>query len=120
MSLTIHADPAPIRTDADGTLRVGGTRVTLDVLLAHYGEGASAEDIAERFPVLTLADVHAALAYYLRHCEEVDGFLAEQRRQADDALRALGERHQPWPILCDRLAQRAIGKAGSDLAPHGT
>jgi len=109
MSLTIHAEPIPLRVDADGIVRVGGTRLTLEVILAHYQEGASAEAIAERFPVLTPADVHSALAYYLRHRDEVDHYLSEQARQADDAIQNLGGRHQPWPDVRDRLTRRRHG-----------
>jgi uncharacterized protein (DUF433 family) len=109
MALTIHPDPVPLRVDADGVVRVGGARVSLDVILAHHHQGASAEEIAERFPVLTLADVHAALAYYLRHRDEIDHYLAEQVRQADDAVQALGGRHQPWSEVHDRLGRRRQG-----------
>ena len=83
MSLSIHADPVPIRSDADGTLRIAGTRVTLDVIVAQYLAGVLAEEIAERFSVLTPADVHAALAYFLRHREEMECYLAEQAEGAE-------------------------------------
>ena len=36
MSLMIHADPVPLRVDETGTIRVGKTRVTLDVFLADH------------------------------------------------------------------------------------
>jgi uncharacterized protein (DUF433 family) len=119
MALTIHLQPAPLRTDSDGNLRVGATRVTLDVVLTHYRSGASVDEIAERFPVLTSADVHAALAYYLRHHDEIDAYLAELDRQADATLESLGERCQPWSAVRDHLARRAIERTNGDSAPPG-
>src|SRR5262245_39552161 len=96
MSLTIHADPVPLAADPAGTVRVAGTRVTLDTVIDYFRTGASAEAIAERLPVLSAADVHAVLAYYLRHRDEVDRYLADQARQADATLASLGRYHQPW------------------------
>src|SRR5262245_2127869 len=119
MALTIHTDAVPLRPDADGTVRVGDTRVTLDVVVAHYRAGASAEEIAERFAVLTPADVHAVLAYYLRHREEVDRYLAERDREAEEALKGLGERHQPWPSVRNLLAGRSSRGTGDDAALPG-
>jgi hypothetical protein len=57
-------------------------------LLAVYNRGATVEDLHEGFPFVALADLHAAVAYYLRHLQQVDEYLrsnertAEQRRQA--------------------------------------
>jgi uncharacterized protein (DUF433 family) len=44
-------------------------------------EGLSADEIVSRVPTITLADVHAALAYYYDHREEVD-----RQIEDDDAL----------------------------------
>ena len=38
----------PIHTDADGVVRVAGTRVTLDTIVAAFDAGAAAEEIAEQ------------------------------------------------------------------------
>jgi uncharacterized protein (DUF433 family) len=103
MSLTIHTHPVPLAADATGTVRVAGTRVTLDTVIEHFRTGASAEAIAERFPVLSAADVHAVLAYYLRHRDEVDRYLAEQARQADETMARLAAYHQPWENVSARL-----------------
>jgi uncharacterized protein (DUF433 family) len=115
MTLTIHADPVPLAPDETGTVRVAGTRVTLDTVIEQFRAGATAEALTERFPVLSAADVHAVLAYYLRHKDEVDGFLAEQARQAEAVLAGLGGRHQPWAAVSARLQARP-GARGSDDA----
>lgn len=66
---------------------VGGTRVTFDVVIAEYLNGAAANDIAQDFPAISLADVHGTIAYYLRHREELDRYLDERRQQAAAAER---------------------------------
>jgi len=78
MSLAVKTDPTPLHADEHGIVRVGGTRVTLDQVVGAFREGATAEEIALRFSCLDLADVYAAVAYYLNHREAVDRYVAEQ------------------------------------------
>jgi uncharacterized protein (DUF433 family) len=82
MPLTIEVEPIPLQKDSDGVFRVGGTRVTLDTLVAAFKEGASAEGIAEQYPSLALAEIYSVLGYYLRHQTEVDEYLEERQQQA--------------------------------------
>lgn len=85
MPLTMVAEPLPIRVDESGDVRVGKSRVPLTVFLGYYHQGYSAEQLAEDFPTISLADAHATIGYYLRHKDEVDTYLAEQ----ESAARAL-------------------------------
>jgi uncharacterized protein (DUF433 family) len=111
MPPTIHADPAPLRSDDAGVLRVSGTRVTLDTIVHAYHEGASAEEIALRYDSLSLADIHAVLAYYLRHRAELDDYLARRRQAAADVRRQV-EARQGVQAVRERLTAR--------LAPGGS
>lgn len=54
---------------------VGGTRVTLDTLVAAFDAGATAEEIAQQYPSVALADVYAVIAYYLLHQPEIQAYL---------------------------------------------
>jgi hypothetical protein len=58
---------------------VQGTRVSLDSIVYAFLSGQTAESIAQSFPVLTLEQVYGAIAYYLAHRSEVDGYLREAR-----------------------------------------
>lgn len=82
MALALQAEPLPLTTDARGTTRVGGTRVTLDTLVEAFQEGLTAEEIAQQYPVLDLADVYVVISYYLRHRQQVESYLAERRQEA--------------------------------------
>jgi uncharacterized protein (DUF433 family) len=117
MPLVIHPDLVPLAPDETGTIRVAKTRVTLETLIEQFRAGATVQDLTERFTVLTAADVHAVLAYYLRHKDEVDRYLAEQARQAEATLAALGDHHQPWPAVSARLEARKDAGAGDASLP---
>ena len=39
----------PIHTDADGVVRVAGTRVTLDAIVTAFDAGATAEGMAQQY-----------------------------------------------------------------------
>ena len=82
MSLDLEPTTLPLRPDAQGVVRVGGTRVTLECVLHAYIDGESAEGIVERFPVLDLADVHATIAWFLRHRTEADAYLSAAHAEA--------------------------------------
>ncbi len=84
MSLHIHPDPVPLRVDEAGAVRVGKTRVLLDLVVLAYEQGSTPEAIVEElYPSLDLADVYAAIAYYLRHTDEVRAFLTQREQEAD-------------------------------------
>lgn len=110
MVVNIVNDPVPLAADADGTIRIGGTRVTLDCLLAAYKQGSAAETIVEQFPTLELADVYAAIAYYLRHQVELDDYLA---RREQEALEIKKECEARWPSDELRARLEARKHAGS-------
>lgn len=55
-----------------GRARIAGHRVrVMDIAIWHEHQGMSADEIVSHVPSLTLADVHAALAYYFDHVDEI-------------------------------------------------
>src|SRR5690348_803417 len=56
-----------------GKACIAGHRIrVMDIVLWHEMRGYSPDKIVERFPGITLADVHAALAYYFDHRQEIE------------------------------------------------
>ncbi len=86
MNLIIGKDPVPLKTDANGAVRVSGTRVTLDSVIATFKQGAVADEIVLRFPVLPLADVYSVLSFYLRNMPEVERYIKEREGEAKQIL----------------------------------
>jgi uncharacterized protein (DUF433 family) len=101
----IKAEPIPIEFDKHGIARIGGTRVTLETLLTKYHQGASAENLAEAFPSLNIADIHAVLAYYLHNRETVDAYLDEAKTRDEEGIRFIREKF-PQDDLKERLLAR--------------
>lgn len=106
MSLPLEKDTPPLQVDGDGVVRVGGTRVTLDTVVAAFDEGLTAEEIVQQYPSLTLADAYAAITYYLRHRETVEAYLAERRQHAEAVRRENEARFPDTASIRARLLAR--------------
>lgn len=106
MVLSIETEPAPMQMDADGAIRIGGTRVTLDTLVAAFDEGATAEEIAQQYPTLELADVYSVIGYYLRRQAEVKNYLRQRQQQALDIRNQNESQFSPQGIRDRLLARR--------------
>jgi uncharacterized protein (DUF433 family) len=57
---------------------VAGTSVSVHRIAGLYKLGLSPEEIAENFGHLSLAQVHAAIAYYHSNREEIEAYLREE------------------------------------------
>ena len=55
-----------------GRTRINGTRITVHQIAALYQQRVTAEEIADQYPHINLAQVYAALAYYHANRNEVD------------------------------------------------
>jgi uncharacterized protein (DUF433 family) len=106
--IVIHSDPAPLRVDETGTIRVGNTRITLDVVLGYLLSGVRPEQVVaeEWYPALSLADVHGVLAYYYRHQAEVDEYLRCRREEADQRQKEIEATQPSFAEVKARLLAR--------------
>lgn len=107
-SPSLSSDALPIQEDGDGVLRVGDTRVTLDVLVEAFDEGATPEEIVQQYPTVQLADVYSVVAHLLRHRPEVDAYLARRRAQSGGVRTTNEARVDPRGVR-DRLMARRRG-----------
>src|SRR5438128_12068770 len=92
--LPLHAHRPPLRVDEGGAVRVGNSRIPLDLVVEQYENGMTPEDMVRAYDTLALADVHAVLAYYLRHKGAVEAYLKRREEQAG-ALRRQIEAERP-------------------------
>jgi uncharacterized protein (DUF433 family) len=91
--------------DADGVVRVSRTRVTLDTLIAAFSEGARAEEIAQQYPSVPLADVYSVPGFYLRRRSEIQSYL-DRRRTAAERVRLENESCSDPAGVRERLMAR--------------
>ena len=98
---------SPYFDEEDGALRIKGTRVGIEPIVAAFQEGESPDQIAQEFPTVTLAQVYGAIAYYLDNKQVVDDDMAESQRELE-TIRPLSETN---PELFARLeaARRQMG-----------
>ena len=94
-----------------GVLRIGKTRVSLDSVIIAFNSGATPEQIIQDFDTLTLAEIYAAISYYLNNREEVDFYLAK-REKRNKELRKINDERFNHQGLCSRLLarRREVGK----------
>jgi uncharacterized protein (DUF433 family) len=83
VTVVIRTDAPPIRDDESGSLRVGNSRVLLELVIEEFQDGATPEAIVQQFPSLALSDVYAVIGYYLRHREEIEAYLKQREELAD-------------------------------------
>lgn len=76
-----------------GKPRIAGHRIRVqDIAVLHERRGLTPDEIVETYPSLTLSDVHAALAYYFDHREQVEKDLAAESRLAEEVRQATPSR----------------------------
>src|SRR4030067_2035871 len=95
MALSFATEAIPLAADADGVVRVGNTRVTLDTIIAAFSDGATAEEIVQQYPSLNLADVYQVIGYYLRRPSEVEAYLQQRTTQATEIRKQNESRFEP-------------------------
>ena len=97
-------DAIPLTKDAHGVYRVGGTRVTLDLVVRAFNRGARAETIVQKFTGLELSGVYLVIGYYLKHSAEFAGYFEKRDREERELLAA----HPEWSPK--GLRERLLGR----------
>ena len=99
----------PLTKDAHGVYRVGGTRVTLDLVVRAFNRGATAEEIVQKFPSLELSAVYQVIGYYLKHSDELAEYLERREGEERELLAAHRDEWSPNGLRERLLARRKTG-----------
>ena len=108
-NLTIEAPPVPLRTDENGVIRVGKTRIPLATVVTAWKQGESLEQIVDNFDTLDLADVYGVINYYLSNRVKIEAYLTERAAHAAKFRAEMEGKFPPDGIrarLLARLAER--------------
>lgn len=98
--------PIPLRMDETGSIRVGNTRVLLELVIHAYEDGSTPEGIVDSFDSLRLADVYAVIAYYLQNRQQVDEYLKRRDQEAEAIRREIEANQPPRPGFKEELLAR--------------
>ncbi len=98
------AESPPLRVDQGGAIRVGESNVLLELVVRAFQDGATVEAIVNRYATLTLADTYAVIAHYLRHRKEVEDYLSQRERHADEVQQRIQASSGDMSEIRSRLA----------------
>ena len=98
--------------ERNGGYYVAGTRISLDSVVYSIERGNSPEAIQKSFPLLKLAQIYGAIAFYLDHQAEIQQYLKDEDRRIQESTVPLSEAN---PELWNRLqrAREELRKSGS-------
>lgn len=87
-----------------GKPRIAGHRIRVqDIAILYEHQGMMPDEIVYEYPSISLADVHAALAYYYDHLEDI----RQQIRESEDFATQLAAKTPS--ILREKLKARNVG-----------
>ena len=89
--------------------------MSLDSVVHHYKLGASAEQIAQKFPALDLADVYATITYYLNHEETIEEYLQQQEAEGDEVQKKIESDPQYRKTSADLRARLLARKSPKQI-----
>jgi uncharacterized protein (DUF433 family) len=109
----------PLREDPPGVLRVGKSRVLLELVIHAFQRGETPEAIVQSFDTLSLPDVYAVVSYYLADPRPIDDYLRRCDVVADETRRQIEASQPRRENLRELIMARARAKGLlSDQAPE--
>jgi uncharacterized protein (DUF433 family) len=100
----------PLREEPEGVLRVGKSRVLLELVLRAFKAGATPEAIVQSYDTLNLADVYAVMSRYLTAPEPFEEYLRIREEVGAGARQMIEKRQGPQGDLRAILLARAKAK----------
>lgn len=103
MNLTLERETPPLYQDETGAVRVGNSRVLLEIVIRAFQDGTSPESIVHRYPSLSLSDVYNTIGYYLRHTDSVEAYLNQREQLAESIQQRLSNIQPDLSFIRTRL-----------------
>lgn len=108
MTLPVSVEPVPIAESDDGVIRIAGTRIPLERVVRAFQAGATPEQIAQDYDVLTLSDVYSVVNWYLQHRAEADAYVAESDVESRQLQTEIESQSDTTEIRTRLLARRSV------------
>ena len=98
---------------AEGDIRLRGTRVGIETILYEYlYRGATAEQIAERYPSVSLEQVYATITWYLHNQQPGDEYLNNWLARAEQARAEQARHPSPGEARIKKLKAEMLAAPG--------
>ena len=107
-TLTLTTETLPLNQDESGTIRVGKSRVLLELVIRAFLDGASPETIVQRYETLSLSDVYLTIGYYLNHKNEIDDYLQQREKLAGLVSQRLANIQPDLSLIRSRLLSQKL------------
>jgi uncharacterized protein (DUF433 family) len=107
MSLVLECENPPLKEDETGAIRVGDSRVLLELVIRAFQDGASPESIVQRYSTLSLSDVYVTIGYYLRHQETIETYLTRREHLAESIQKKLSDVQPDLSHIRSRLLKKS-------------
>ena len=91
---------------APNDIRIKGHRIGIESILYEYVYNSkSAEEMVERFPTLSLAQIYATILYYLQNEERLNQYLADWLKHGEQKRRE--QTQNPTPTMLKLRQKRS-------------
>jgi uncharacterized protein (DUF433 family) len=100
----------PLHEDPPGVLRVGKSRVLLELVIRAFQRGQTPESIVQSYDTLRLPDVYAVVSYYLANPGPFDEYLRQCDQEAEMVRRKLEAAGMTGHVSKEELLARARAK----------
>lgn len=94
----------------NGAYYITGTRISLDSVVLSFRRGDSPEAIQSEFPLLKLAQIYGAIAFYLDHQATIDKYLTQQEQEFEARTTPLREANPNLWAKLERARQEMTDK----------
>jgi uncharacterized protein (DUF433 family) len=101
----------PLTLWKDGTIRVKGTRLLIDMIVGAHNRGECPEEIFESFPsdVYTVADIYSIIGYYLSNKSKIDKYLTKREKDAEKIWKEI-ESDPKYQARTKELRERLLSR----------
>lgn len=105
----LAADPPVLRAEPGGAVRIGESRINLDLIVEQHERGMTPQELVRAYDTLSLADVYSAIAFYLRHPDAVRQYMRRREKDAE-TLRSRVEAANPRITREELMRRRMAGE----------
>src|SRR5262245_41348978 len=105
MTTIEESQTVPLSLWDDGTIRVKGSRVTLDSIVRLFKLGETAEQIQHSFHSLSLREIYGTIYYYLENTDSIEEYLNQQGNAEQEGRRFI-ESHFDTKSLREKILAR--------------